>query len=327
MLSKNQKRIIVIIISFIVSAFIWHVNASWGNSLPVLVLASILTFLTVFAPFEIYFAFRDIWFERWDPLYLKDLELSKVKIKVDNGFLYANLIKSKDREATKFKNAIIIISAGFSDKKETIQYYYLPLVIQGYVILAYDARGIGESKKAGHRGDFLERIKDFGTIIEWIKDNENLKNFKIYALGMSIGALTVLCEGFPNKNIEKIIAISSMSKYKESLSRSNPIVKFIYHLKGINTNPSEKLNQKISPYFVIERVKNSLSKPEWKEFSEKVFLIHSKNDKVIPFQNFVENKSILELPEKNVLIFKKGGHMHKKNELALVGATLNFLNS
>ena len=99
MLSKSHKRIIVIIIAFLVSAFIWYVNASWGNTLRILVIASILTFLTVYAPFEIYFTFRDIWFDRWDVLYLKNLETTKVKINVDGANLYADLIKSKDNEA------------------------------------------------------------------------------------------------------------------------------------------------------------------------------------------------------------------------------------
>ncbi len=309
------------------SAFIWYVNASWGNTLRILLIASILTFLTVYAPFEIYFTFRDIWFDRWDVLYLKSLEIKKVKIKVDGDIIYADLVESKDQEAVKLRNTIIVVSAGFSDKKETLQYYYYPLAYQGYVILAYDARGIGESKKAGHRADFLKRIEDFNSIIDWITVNEELKNLKIYTLGISIGAITVLCAGFPNENIEKIVAVSSMSHYKQSISAANIIVKFSYHMKGVNLFPDEDVNQKLSPYLVIERLKNTLSQTEWNIFSEKVFLIHSKNDKVIPFVNFEENKSILKLPDEKQLILRKGGHMQKKNELALVGATLRFFNS
>ena len=171
MLSKSHKRIIVITIAFLVSAFIWYVNASWGNTLRILLIASILTFLTVYAPFEIYFTFRDIWFDRWDVLYLKNLETTKVKINVDGANLYADLIKSKDNEAVYSKNTIIVVSSGFSDKKETLQYYYYPLAYQGYVILAYDARGIGESKKTGHRAYFLRRIEYFESIIVWINGN------------------------------------------------------------------------------------------------------------------------------------------------------------
>ena len=327
MFTKTHKRIIVIIVAFLVSAFIWYVNASWGNTLRVLLIASVLTFLTVYAPFEIYFTFRDIWFDRWDSLYLKNLEVKKLTIKVDGQSIHADVVASKNKEVVKSKNTLIVVSGGFSDKKETLQYYYYPLAIQGYMILAYDARGIGESKKAGKRTDFLKRIDDFNSIIEWIKSNEDLKNIKIYALGISIGAITVLCAGFPNKNIEKIVAVSSMSHYKQSISTANPIVRFSYHLKGVDLFPDEELNQKFSPYIVIERLKDTMSPSEWSKFSEKVLLVHAKNDKIIPFVNFEENTSILDLPDEKQLILRKGGHMQKKNELALVGTTLRFFNS
>ena len=73
-----------------------------------------------------------------------------------------------------------------------------------------------------------------------------------------------------------------------------------------------------------EKIKSTLSQDDWKKFSKRVLLIHSRNDNVIPFLNFEENKSLLELSEENVLVLRKGGHMQKKNELAIVGAVLNF---
>ena len=190
--------------------------------------------------------------------------------------------------------------------------------------MTYDARGIGESKSMGHRGDFLKRIEDFKMIIEWIKREEIFKDYKIYALGMSIGALTALCAGFPNINIEKIIAISSMSHYKQSISTSSLIVKFIYFLKGVDISPNDEKNQQLSPYIVLEKFKSTLTQEDWEKFSKRVLLIHSRNDNVIPFLNFEENKSLLELSEENVLVLRKGGHMQKKNELALVGAVTEF---
>ena len=143
---------------------------------------------------------------------------------------------------------------------------------------------------------------------------------------MSIGAITVLCGGIHNRDIEKIVAISSISKYYETLQASQGMVKLSYRLKGINLKPNEKENQLLSPYIVIKKVKTNLPQEEWNKYSKRVFLIHARNDKIIPFKNFKENRAILELPPENVLIFNKGGHTHKKNEVALVGATLRFFN-
>lgn len=326
MLTKIKKYFILIVIDVIISAFIWHINASWGNTFWTCLILSTTTFLIIFTPFQIYFSWRDIYFDRWENLYLKELEISKVKVKVEGGYLYADLIKSKNQEARNSKNTVVIISPGFSDKKESLQYYYFPLAYDGYIILSYDARGIGESKKAGNRSDFLKRIDDYIGIIEWLKASNKFSQMKIYSVGLSIGALTVLCGGFPNKDVEKIIAISSMSDYKKNILESNLIVKSSYFMKGINLSPDDVENRKLSPSIVIKDIRNSLSEDEWKQFSEKVLLIHTRNDKIIPFKNFEENCIILESSYKNQVILSKGGHTQKKNELVLVGATLRFFN-
>ena len=326
MISKNQKRFIVIVIAFIVSWYIWTVNERWGNTFYTCLILSTTTFLIIFTPFEIYFAFRDIWFDRWESLYLTDLNITKEKIEVNDGFLLADLIKSKDSERIKSKNAIIIISHGFSDTKETLQYYNYPLAYQGYIVLAYDARGTGESKKTGKRGQFLKRIDDFEIIINWIKSHEEFSELKIFCIGFSIGATTVLCGGFPKEDIKKIIAISSMSNFRQNVAQGGLFLKVIYSLKGVNMRPKDEINRKLSPFFIMETVKNDLTEAEWKEFSQKVLLIHARNDKVIKFKNYQQNTLLLDSPIENQLVLRKGGHTQKKNELALVGATLKFLN-
>jgi len=327
MLSNTQKRLILVVIDFLFSAFIWNVNASWGNPFLTCLILSTTTFLIVLTPFEIYWSFRDIWFDRWVPLQLQDLEISKVRISVGDGFLNADLVKPKNIEKIKSKEAIIVISHGFSDTKETLQYYYYPLALHGYVILAYDARGMGESKKAGKRSHFLKRIEDYNKILDWIKNNDNLSQKKIFSTGISIGAITVLCGGFQREDVEKIIAISSMSFYRQNIPKYNPLVLFSYFIKGVKLFPNEEENTKLSPYLVFKKLKEGLSSEDWKLFSQKVMLIHCKNDKIIKFKNFKENRTILETPEKNLLTLRKGGHSQKKNELALVGATLKFFNS
>ena len=330
MLSNIRKRIILIIFDLWFSYYIWTVNASWGNTFQTCLNLSISTFLVVFIPFEIYWRFRDIWSDRWKKIpteKLKGISKVEVAIKVEGGYISADIIKPMDRVKMEKRNTIIIVSPGFSDIKESIQYYYYPFIFQGYIVIVYDARGTGESKKAGRRSQFLKRIDDFKNILEWIKEDEFLKHMKLNCVGFSIGAITVLCGGFRNKNINKIIAISSMSKYRQNLPKYNFIVMFSYFIKGVKLFPNDQENKKLSPYVEFERLKKELSDNEWKWFSERVMLIHSKNDRVIKFKNLNENKSILETLPENLLILKKGGHSHKKNELALVGASLNFFNN
>ncbi len=326
------KRLILIIIGLIFSWYIFQINIQLGNpcnstAFSRCFMLSLTTFLIVYAPFEIYWSIFRLWSDRWTKLTVKELDISGIEIEVFDGKLSANLIKSKDTTKIKIKNSIIVICHGFSDIKEKLEYFYYPLAYQGYTILTYDARGTGKSKKTGKRSQFLKRIEDFNKILEWVKSQDNFSNMKIYCIGFSIGALTVLCGGFTNSQIDKIIAVSSMSYYKQNIPKYNPVFVLSYLLKGVKLFPKPEENSKLSPYIVIKNEKEDPKQKNWKALSSRVMLIHSRNDRVIKFKNFLENKLILDSPTKNLVVLKKGGHSHKKNECILVGTALNFLNS
>lgn len=333
MLTKIHKRIILVILDVLFSAYIWDVNASWGNTFGTCLILSTTTFLIIYTPFEIYWSFRDIYFDRWDLIKYKNIITTKIKIEVGKNrkgkskHIVGLLISLNEDEIVKPINSIIVVCHGFSDNKETLQYYYISLALQGHTILAYDARGTGESKRVGKRSQFLKRIEDFKKVIEWIKSSDQLKNYDISSVGFSIGAITVLCGGFSNHHIKKIIAISAMSNYKQNLPKFNPIIMLSYLLKGVKLFPNEIENDKLSPYSVIKSSKQILSEDNWTKFSERVFLIHAKNDKVISFKNFQENAKLLNLSEQNSLILNSGGHTQKKNELLIVASSIKFLNS
>ena len=333
MLTIIHKRIILIIIALIISTYIWDLNASWGNTFNTCLILSTTTFLIIYTPFEIYWSFRDIYFDRWAPIKHKNMKTTKINIEVGKNrkgkskHIIGHIISLSNKEIVESKSSLVVICHGFSDSKESLQYYYIPLALQGHTILVYDARGTGESKKAGRRSQFLKRIEDFKKIIEWIKIQDQFKNYEVNTIGFSIGAITVLCGGFSNKAIKKIIAISSMSNYKQNLPKYNPIIMLSYLLKGVKLFPNKVENNKLSPYFVIENSKQQLSENVWLELSKRVFLIHAKNDRIIHFKNFQENVQLLNLSEQNTLVLNSGGHMQKKNELLLVASSIKFLES
>ena len=329
MLSKNVKRLILLIIDLIFSGIIWYINSSWGNDFITCLMLSTTTFLIVLIPFEVYWSFRDIWLDRWDEISVENISKERVEIPVNGGKLIASLYQQKNSNSSKTQN-LIVVSPGFSDLKEDLEYFFLPFVNSGCNVLAYDARGTGESKIVGKRGDIKGRIDDFLKIIDWLQSEEDLKYKEIYAVGFSIGALTILCAGFSLEIIKKIFAVSSIGDFKKNISRFNPIVWFRYFLKGIPQFPSNETNLEVSPVHVLNNFKQqkfSNSEEKWKEYSKKVMLVHAKNDKIVPFKNFIDNQNVLNLPEENQLILKKGGHVLKKNELTLVSSALKFFYS
>ncbi|MEJ2277526.1 MAG: alpha/beta fold hydrolase [Candidatus Lokiarchaeota archaeon] len=297
MLSKLQKRYIIGIISYTVSIFIWRINESFGNVFRTNLILSITT---------------------------------DVKIPIENneekGFLSAKIITSEESKNIQKRNVLIIINHGFSDTIETYQYLYIPLALNGYTLLSYDSRGIGRSKSLGNRYEFEKRIQDFKDIVKWVQSEEELKQMSIYTIGFSIGAMVSLIGGFQNKSIKKLIAISSISSYKRSIKNMNPVVLLMYFLKKVPLFISDETGEKLSPAYTFFKSKQKYSNSDWHKLKERVMLIHSKNDKVTPFENFKENSNILNLKLSNKLIFKKGGHSMKKNEIEIVGSILYFLN-
>jgi pimeloyl-ACP methyl ester carboxylesterase len=312
---------------------IWNVNQNiFGNPFLPCFILSTTTFLIIYTPFEIYWSFADLWYDRWDPLSLKDYVTKFERIPVEPARnkkkeIIALLISSKNRTLVERINCIIIIVHGFSDTNESLQNYFLPFAQLGYVVLSYDARGTGKSKKVGRRSQFLKRIDDFQKILKWISTNNDLNKKRICCVGFSIGALTTLCGGFDNDRIDKIIAISAISDYRKNLPRFNIIVMLSYFLKGVKLFPNREENKKLSPLYLINQCKKQVSEENWKNLSNRVLLIHSRNDKIIKMINFEENAEALDLPRENRLIINKGGHTHKKNELILIGRSLKFLES
>lgn len=330
MLKDIIKRFLISIVGIVISAYIWHINRNiFGNTINICLILSIFVFLMVYIPFEAYFSVRKIWYDRWPKLIVNCLKKEKIHIPIEstskNKRIVANIIKISEKSNKREKNAIIIVNHGYSDTKETLEYLYLPLAMQGYVILVYDARGTGESKDLGKRNQFKKRIEDYRAIVRWIGNHHDYLNHTIYTIGFSIGGITSLAGSFMNQNIEKIIALSCISHYGKTVRRLNPLILISYLLRGIKIFPEQQLIETLSPYLIFKNQKEKLDSTKFNDLSQRVYLIHAKNDRVIRFRNFKENVSILELPQKNQLIFKKGGHTLKKNELALVGGILKFL--
>ncbi|MFO8018468.1 MAG: alpha/beta fold hydrolase [Promethearchaeia archaeon] len=324
MLSKNLKRFILIIIDLAFSGFIWHMNASWGNTILTCLILSSTTFLIIYTPFEIYWSFRDLWFDRWTQLQLDKCEKKEIKINVPQGNISAELIQKRIIHSDEDPRGFVVMNHGFSDTKEDLHYFSYALAEYGYIILSYDARGIGESKQLGHRSDFQKRVQDFEYIIEWITSQNKYKNMEINCVSFSIGAVIAITAAFKNELINKIVAISAISKYKALIRRLNLALLLLYSLKGVKIFPSEEENQLLSPYYIFKNTKRSIPPESWKRISNNIFLIHSRNDRVIDIQNFQENRDILDLDPRKQLVFEKGGHTQKKNELSLIAAALRF---
>ncbi|MCF2139420.1 MAG: alpha/beta hydrolase [Candidatus Lokiarchaeota archaeon] len=138
-----------------------------------------------------------------------------------------------------------------------------------------------------------------------------------------------------NNDISKIIAVAAMGNYRESIPFSPvPFLKnwwfwLRYTFFGVPINPIYKKNFELSPLLQIERKKQEMKNQVfWKNYNNKKFyLIHAKNDLVIPVEHFWDNLDELNLDSSNWLITQRGGHNFLRYEPILLSQIIWFLHS
>lgn len=263
-----------------------------------------------------------------------------------NG-LYSEIIFPLDSESMKTsdtKKELIIFCHGFANSSKEVRHYTYALGLSGYTVFSYDARGAGKSTKLGRKRSFLSRNHDLSKIINYFSHHLIYQNYKINIIGESMGGISAISSwSFQENLINKIIVISIPSIFNKIMKRhmfplsKKWIVRLNYRLKGISVYPPEKINEQLSPYLILAKMKqqllsssknpmNQTENDKWKEFTNsKVLLIHSLSDHLFKIKNFEQNKEILNLSPENSLLFSDGGHNQIKNEPAILSTILNFL--
>ncbi|TXT67150.1 MAG: Alpha/beta hydrolase family protein [Promethearchaeota archaeon] len=177
----------------------------------------------------------------------------------------------------------------------------------GVHILSYDYRAHGET--AAQTGkNWLKLLpsifSDAHQVIEWLLDtylyDKNENDYNLSLFGRSLGGAIILTQGYIEKRAQKLIALCTRYDY-HSVSK----IKF-----------PEKVIKHISPIYYLKEIPKN---------KERILLAHCKDDSQIPFENLLLIKNHLNLPEENVLIFKKGGHSFKGHREEIFKKTLEFL--
>ena len=206
------------------------------------------------------------------------------------------------------------------------------ICLAGYRVFAYDFRSSGKSRKKGEpsifgasNGDFIQLIfKDVITAVDWMYQHEGVDKENLYMIGASLGGAMALSYPLHNEKLKKIIGICTPHDFSEVFREgfiNGPLLSRIYF----------KLMFK-----KIENVENFLTKihevsPKVKikenfDYKNRIFLAHSQNDEVIPFEkHFLKNVEKMKIPAKNTLIFEKGGHEFTGNTAPLIARILYWL--
>lgn len=118
---------------------------------------------------------------------------------------------------------IIILTHGWGSAKNGLLNYSLFLYINDYASLVFDFRGVGESE-----GDYTSlgyyEVYDVLGGINYLKQRPDTKNYNIGALGLSMGAATLVMATNKTNDIKALVIDSSYPSIHQNAARRFKIV-------------------------------------------------------------------------------------------------------
>lgn len=132
----------------------------------------------------------------------------KVKFLNSNG---ATLVGYLFKPMTKTDCAVIVCH-GFSGFKEAFKIPGRYLSLKGFIVLAFDFTGNGESDGFLTDGTISQEISDVTSAIKFLKEKYGVK--KIAVVGHSMGATVALLAASRNREIDCVVALAPLAELK-----------------------------------------------------------------------------------------------------------------
>ena len=349
----RPKHILLFIFDFALAAYIYYVNFYlFGNNAGRCIYLSLMTFIFTWLCWSLYFELRDFWQFRWYRVDTLQVKIKSVHIPIlwpkSDQDLGNNMIKERysDEEPVLYgeilhckktppKSPVVIFSHGFSDDCIYTRHITIPIALSGYDVLTIDSRGSGKSRKTGKTNQFVEITRDLKDIITYVKNDSYLGGRPIYLVGISLGSLASIKQGLTDDSVEKIIAVAAMSNFRDNIPQSPITFKknwwlwLRYTFFGVMMNPLDEINYELSPVLQLSKLRKKYNDDNnWVDFtSKKLFLVHAKNDKIISFDSFLENRNMAKIKSKyhNWEILNSGGHNFLQYELPLVSTIISMM--
>lgn len=203
------------------------------------------------------------------------------KSKKDNVVLNGWWIPAQSDKILKVSDKTVIFSHGYGDNRALYDISVMNLAkrlnLEGYNVLAFDFRAEGESQgKFVSVGEFEKY--DLLAAIDFAKNNKSSK--KINLIGWSMGATTSLLAAADSNDVQAVVADSPFAKLKDYLSENLP------YWSGLPDKPFTNVILSFLPIMRGVNLENVDAIKAVRKFENKpLLLIHSKDDKAIPYSN------------------------------------------
>lgn len=290
----------------------------WETSLVILLAVAMVAFIFKWLKTNLFY------FEKMDftQVHRRLVKIPLGDIEMQGYVTYPKFMLDKDNILTE-KLPLVIFNGGWKTNGELVfsNEFIAAIAVGGpYVVLTYDVRGFG--KTPGKKELTPRMFEDIKKVIDFAEKIEGIDPSRIGMLGGSFGGMTALTLGYDDDRIKAVVGQCVLHNMKETFTRKPESMKSRLSLKMLSTMGvkgrliTDELNKIASPQFHID--------PEQQDRNSRVFLIHARDDSTIPFSEFEKNKAALNLPDNQVLVYKRGGHTEMHQELYTIGAALHF---
>lgn len=253
-------------------------------------------------------------YEKWIDTSVVNMERVKVPTTLEGKFLQGVVIRAKDSNPNE-KHVGILFHHGFTGKKERNYLFTIPLALNGFTVLAMDARGHGESKDNAFKMlDIPSILSDVKKEIDYLENLPDVDKNKLIMMGHSMGCMATLTRGYEDKRIKKVIGLSGFYDLVDNFKNEHKILYRFMRWRGpkILKKSVEEWNQEVSSKFFFEKGHPIPDK-------ERVYLVHCKEDRLVTFDNSAKIKEALNLPDENVLFLKEPKQKYFMSAHRLIG--------
>jgi alpha-beta hydrolase superfamily lysophospholipase len=221
--------------------------------------------------------------------------LARVLILTSDGVELATREWSVDGAA----RATVVLVHGFAASKDDRNLVTLAelLVSRGLAVMAYDARGHGESGGACTLGDL--EAQDVAAAVAWASGQSP----PIVLVGASMGGVAVLRHAATSRDVAGVVVVSSPSEWRVPLRVRALITVGLARTKAGRWLAARQLGVRINPVWSAPEPPRSLVT----RVSSPVAIVHGSRDRMIPHRAALELHARGE-PNRRLVLVPDMGH-------------------
>lgn len=255
-------------------------------------------------------------FNQYNGIDYKLLKRENFELTLSDGIMIHGAILTTDSQDDS--SPVVLACHGWRMSMEKLNQVVYPLVVQGYKVVYYNHRGHGKKpfKSGGNKSEIDKTFMDVQQIVDFIVKRPDLNHEKLAAVGFSLGGGTLLTGGYTDERIKLVMAFSATHDWLETTHWWSWYIRLGFRLTGLIIFPSDELNRKLSPKYYLDKKKEG----------KVVCLAHAKNDRIVPFEGFLKNKELLNLPDEQTIVFEQGDHGFMGQNTVYVSQIIKWLN-